>query len=44
MIYGLQMISPRVFKQFENKSGFTAAMSKPMSTRMMILNTSREFL
>jgi nickel transport system substrate-binding protein len=44
MVFGLQMVSPRVFKQFESKPGFAAAMSKPMSTRMLILNSSREHL
>lgn len=44
MIYGLQLIAPRAFKQFEKKPGFNAAMSKPMSTRMLILNTTRDEL
>ena len=44
MIYGLQMIAPRAYKQFEKKSGFNTAMSRPMSTRMLILNTTRDEL
>ena len=44
MIYGLQLISPHAYKQFESTPGFNTNMSKPMSTRMLIMNTTRDEL
>ncbi|WP_035076703.1 nickel ABC transporter substrate-binding protein [Maridesulfovibrio zosterae] len=41
LVYGLNLISPKAYKRFENKKGFGTVMSDPMSTRMMILNTTR---
>ncbi len=39
MIYGLQLIFPRNFRQFEKTGEFGTVMSDPLSTRMLILNT-----
>ena len=44
LIFGLQMISPRAFQRFEGSSDFGTALSDPVSTRMLVLNTTSEFL
>ena len=44
MVYGLQLISAQSFKQFEKDPRFTTRLSDPVSTRMLILNSTRENL
>ena len=44
MIYGLQLVFPNNFRQFEKSGEFGTAMSNPMSTRMLILNTTSPVL
>ncbi|WP_035272616.1 nickel ABC transporter substrate-binding protein [Desulfonatronum thiodismutans] len=44
LLYGLQLISPQAFKQFSEKKGFAGALSGPVSTRMLVLNTTSENL
>ena len=44
MVYGLQLISAQAYKQFESDPRFNTALSKPVSTRMLILNTTSEQL
>ncbi|MGF1773797.1 nickel ABC transporter substrate-binding protein [Vibrio wakamikoensis] len=44
MVYGLQLISAQSFKQFEKDPRFGTTLSEPVSTRMLILNSTRENL
>ncbi len=44
MVYGLQLISAQSFKEFENNKNFSTALSSPVSTRMLILNSASQNL
>ncbi|CAH0526088.1 nickel ABC transporter substrate-binding protein [Vibrio hippocampi] len=44
MVYGLQLINAQSFKQFEKDPRFGTALSEPVSTRMLILNSTSENL
>jgi nickel transport system substrate-binding protein len=44
MIYGLQLIGAQSFKEFEKDSDFGTALSSPVSTRMLILNSASKNL
>lgn len=44
MVYGHDMIPPRSFAEFEARTGFGTAVSPPVATRMLILNSSAEAL
>lgn len=40
MIYGTNLIGPKAYKRFSGQKGFNGALSKPVSTRMMVLNST----
>ncbi|GDY25884.1 nickel ABC transporter, nickel/metallophore periplasmic binding protein [Agarivorans sp. Toyoura001] len=44
MVYGLQLITARAFKQFETDPRFNTILSEPVSTRMLILNSKSDNL
>ena len=44
MVYGLQLISAQAYKQFEKDPRFETVLSEPVSTRMLILNSTSENL
>ncbi len=44
MVYGLQLINAQAFKQFEKDPRFGTQLSEPVSTRMLIVNSTRENL
>jgi nickel transport system substrate-binding protein len=44
MIYGTNLINPKAYERFSQKKGFGGALSNPVSTRMMILNTTSKNL
>lgn len=44
MVYGLQLISAQSYQQFDKDPRFGTALSAPVSTRMMILNSTSENL
>lgn len=44
MVYGLQLISAQSYKQFEKDPRFGTDLSEPVSTRMLILNSTSENL
>lgn len=44
MVYGLQLISAQSYKQFEKDTRFGTELSSPVSTRMLILNSTSENL
>lgn len=44
MVYGLQLIGAQSFKEFEKDSNFGTALSAPVSTRMLILNSASQNL
>ncbi|MGL6313891.1 nickel ABC transporter substrate-binding protein [Vibrio sp. WXL103] len=41
LVYGLQLINAQSFKQFEKDPRFDTSLSGPVSTRMLILNSTR---
>ena len=44
LIYGTNMIDAETYKEFESLDGFKTSISDPISTRMMIINTTDEIL
>ncbi|MFL7864767.1 nickel ABC transporter substrate-binding protein [Vibrio cincinnatiensis] len=44
MVYGLQLVSAQAYQQFEKDKRFATALSEPVSTRMLILNSKSENL
>ncbi|PMJ64839.1 nickel ABC transporter, nickel/metallophore periplasmic binding protein [Vibrio splendidus] len=44
MVYGLQLVSAQSYKQFEKDPRFGTELSEPVSTRMLILNSTSENL
>ena len=44
LVYGLQLISAQSFKEFEKNTDFGTALSAPVSTRMLILNSGSKNL
>lgn len=44
LIYGTNMIDAETYLKFENTAGFETSISDPISTRMMIMNTTDEIL
>lgn len=44
LIYGTNMIDAETYKEFEALDGFKTSISDPISTRMMIINTTDEIL
>ncbi len=40
LIYGLQLINAKAYEHFSKMDGFGGALSDPVSTRMMVLNTT----
>lgn len=44
LIYGTNMIDAETYLKFENTDGFETSISDPISTRMMIMNTTDEIL
>ncbi len=44
LIYGFQLISAKSYKFFSQKEGFSGALSKPMSSRMLLLNSTSPIL
>lgn len=44
LIFGLQLISPAAYQRFRDLTGFDIRLSEPVSTRMLILNTTRAAL
>lgn len=44
LVYGLQLISAQAFKEFEKDSNYSSTLSAPVSTRMLILNSTSENL
>ena len=44
LIYGTNMIDAETYKEFESLDGFKTSISDPISTRMIIINTTDEIL
>ena len=41
IVFGRDMIDSETFKKFKDKKGFSAMMSEPVATRMMLVNTTK---
>ncbi len=44
MVYGLQLISAQTYSQFSQNDNFGVALSQPVSTRMLVINTTKPSL
>ncbi len=42
LIFGTNLVSADTYNKFDNMAGFNTAMSRPVATRMMLLNTAAE--